>query len=104
MLLRQTSIIHANAEYSLINNDFKDEDESLLSSKNKSVNNLNSLKSNINAINKIQTNIFLLVPLIFFVSLLLGTIFYKVHHKWELSTSFYYSAQVLAGSSQQFLD
>ena len=47
------------------------------------------------------TNIFLLVPLIFSVSLLLGTIFYRVHHGWELSTSFYYSSQVLAGEIWQ---
>ena len=46
---------------------------------------------------KLSTNIFLLVPLIFTVSLLGGTIFYRVHHGWELSTSFYYSSQVLAG-------
>jgi phosphate/sulfate permease len=92
-------MIHANAEYnySLVNNKFKDENETLLSSDNKGANKINSIKNNINTINKIQTNIFLLVPSVFIVSLLLGTIFYKVHHKWELSTSFYYSAQVLAG-------
>lgn len=48
-------------------------------------------------IRKIRINIFLLVPLIFVVSLLFGTMFYRIHHGWELSTSFYYSAQVLAG-------
>lgn len=45
----------------------------------------------------LSTNILLLMPFIFIVSLLFGTIFYKVHHGWELSTAFYFSAQVLAG-------
>lgn len=44
-----------------------------------------------------SSNIFVLVPLIFSGSLLLGTFFYKMHHGWELSTAFYFSAQVLAG-------
>ena len=47
---------------------------------------------------QLYTDIFLLVPVIFIVSLLFGTIFYRLHHGWELSTSFYFSAQVLAGT------
>ena len=43
------------------------------------------------------SNIFIIVPIIFTVSLLLGTIFYRIHHGWQLSTAFYFSAQVLAG-------
>lgn len=46
----------------------------------------------------LSSNIFILVPLIFSTSLLLGTLFYKMHHGWQLSTAFYFSAQVLAGS------
>jgi hypothetical protein len=45
-----------------------------------------------------SSNIFILVPLIFFASLLFGTAFYKMHHGWQLSTAFYFSAQVLAGN------
>lgn len=43
------------------------------------------------------SNIFYVVPIIFSASLLLGTIFYRIHHGWQLSTAFYFSAQVLAG-------
>jgi hypothetical protein len=46
----------------------------------------------------LYSNIFLLVPFIFSGSLLLGTLFYKMHHGWQLSTAFYFSAQVLAGN------
>jgi hypothetical protein len=45
-----------------------------------------------------SSNIFILVPLIFSASLLFGTLFYKMHHGWQLSTAFYFSAQVLAGN------
>ena len=44
-----------------------------------------------------SSNIFVLVPVIFTVSLFFGTVFYRLHHGWELSTAFYFSAQVLAG-------
>ena len=101
MLLRSVSIREAN-KYDHVLND-SDEDEPLNSSSYKNHdpkgNTKLSIRDRIPEIEKkLYTNIFILVPVIFVVSLLFGTLFYRVHHGWELSTSFYFSSQVLAGT------
>lgn len=100
MLLRSVSIRGANKYDHVLNG--PDEDEHQSSTAHKSHDpNANTKSSILDRIpeieNKLYTNIFILVPVIFIVSLLFGTLFYRVHHGWELSTSFYFSSQVLAG-------
>lgn len=45
-----------------------------------------------------QTNIYFVVFATFFLSICFGIIFYSNWHDWQISTSFYYSSQVLLGN------
>jgi hypothetical protein len=45
------------------------------------------------------TNIYILVPFVFIASAIFGTLFYSIHHGWDVSMSFFYSTQVLLGNN-----
>jgi len=45
-----------------------------------------------------QTNIYFVVFATFFLSICFGIVFYSNWHDWQISTSFYYSSQVLLGN------
>ena len=45
----------------------------------------------------IFSNLFLVVPLVFLSSTAVGVTYYSISHSWELSTSLFYTIQVLLG-------